>query len=471
MSNELLGKLGDLAKPGIQPVLDAEFRPAALANRAFLSAVRESGQAVPLVIGLERGDGTTSVFKTEVFPTGHPMAELNLPYVERLVKFLLWQKGGWKVTIGGPKEIGEYIRDTYSANGARAFDYEFMGQTVYERTLEVVITDCGNVPAAKELSMPLGRHLDGYRIGFDLGASDRKVAAVVNGESVYSEEVVWEPRDQTDPLYHYDQVMAALKTAASHMPRVDAIGGSSAGVIINNRPMVASLFRGVPRDLFNTKIKNLFIDIGKEWGVPLEVANDGDVTALAGSMSLNDNSVLGVAMGSSEAVGYVNEEGNITGWLNEHAFAPIDYAADAPADEWSKDIGCGVQYLTQQAVFRLAKTVGIELDESQTLAAKLKSVQILLEAGDERARKIWETIGCYAGYAIAHYADFYDIKHMLILGRVTSGSGGNIVLEKANEVLAAEFPELAKKIELHLPDEKTRRVGQAVAAASLAATK
>jgi predicted NBD/HSP70 family sugar kinase len=265
--------------------------------------------------------------------------------------------------------------------------------------------------------------------------------------------------------------MEALKAAASHMPRVDAIGGSSAGVIINNRPMVASLFRGVPRDLFNTKIKNLFIDLGKAWGVPLEVANDGDVTALAGSMSLNDNSVLGVAMGSSEAVGYVNDEGNITGWLNELAFAPIDYRPDAPADEWSGDIGCGVQYLTQQAVFRLAGSVGIELNDSDTLAAKLKSVQALLEAGDERALKVWETIGCYMGYAIAHYADFYPIRHMLILGRVTSGRGGNIVLEKAKEVLKAEFPGLAVSIELHLPDEKTRRVGQAVAAASLPAVQ
>jgi predicted NBD/HSP70 family sugar kinase len=342
-----------------------------------------------------------------------------------------------------------------------------MGETIYEHKFEVVITDADKVPAAKETSVPLGRHLEGCRIGFDLGASDRKVAAVIDGESVYSEEVVWEPRDQTDPQYHYDQIEAAFKSAASHMPRVDAIGGSSAGVIINNRPMVASLFRGVPRDLFETRIKNLFMDLGKAWGVPLEVANDGDVTALAGSMSLNDNSVLGVAMGSSEAVGYVNEEGNITGWLNELAFAPIDYRADAPADEWSKDIGCGVQYLTQQAVFRLAAKVGIELNESDTLADKLKTVQKLLEAGDETAHKIWETIGCYMGYAIAHYADFYPIRHMLILGRVTSGKGGNIVLDKAREVLKIEFPELAGKIELHLPDEKTRRVGQAVAAASL----
>jgi predicted NBD/HSP70 family sugar kinase len=216
-------------------------------------------------------------------------------------------------------------------------------------------------------------------------------------------------------------------------------------------------------------VKSIFLDLAKEFGVPFQVANDGDVTALAGSMSLEDNAVLGIAMGSSEAAGYVNDRGNITGWLNELAFAPIDYAPGAPADEWSGDIGCGVQYLTQQAVFRLARQVGIALDESLAAADQLKSVQKLLEGGDANARKIWETIGCYAGYAIAHYADFYDIRHLLLLGRVTSGSGGAIIMEKARAVFAAEFPELAAKIEFHLPDEKTRRVGQAVAAASLPA--
>ncbi|MHB0912314.1 MAG: ROK family protein [Armatimonadota bacterium] len=468
MNADLTGKQAELAKPVVVPPLDSRFAPAVLANRAYRAAVSEVG-GVPLVIGLTRADGTTSRYETEVFPAGHPMSALNLPYVERLVKFLLWQKGGWKVTIGGPSAIGEYIRDAYSSNGTRAFDYRFMGETVSERPFEVAITSAEDVPAAKETSVPLGRHLAGCRIGFDLGASDRKVAAVVDGESIFSEEVVWDPRNQTDPQYHYNEINAALKKAAEHMPRVDAIGGSSAGVIMNNRPMVASLFRGVPKNLFDSKVKNVFRDLAKEWGVPFDVANDGDVTALAGAMSLNDDCVLGVAMGSSEAVGYVDMDGNITGWLNELAFAPIDYSPSAPADEWSGDIGCGVQYLTQQAVFRLAASQGIALD-ADTLAGKLKIAQGLLAEGDARAVAIWETIGCYMGYAIAHYADFYQIKHMLVLGRVTSGDGGPIVLRKAGEVLAAEFPELAG-IELHLPDEKTRRVGQAVAAASLPEVK
>ena len=475
MTNELLGKLADLARPRVQPILDGTFRPAALANRAFRQAVENShpiqtsGQAVPLVIGLQRPDGTTSVYETQVFDAAHPQADLNLPYAERLVKFILWQKGGFRVIIGGPEAIGNHIREVYSAQGARAFDEDCMGPITYERPFEVVVTTPDQVPPARETSVSLGRHLEGNRIGFDLGASDRKVAAVVEGESIFTEEVVWEPRDQEDPSYHYSEINASLKAAAAKMPRVDAIGGSSAGLIINSRPMIASLFRGVPRDVFNAKVKSIFLDLAAEWGVPFEVANDGDVTALAGSMSLNDNAVLGIAMGSSEAAGYVDEEGNITGWINELAFAPIDYNPEAPADEWSGDTGCGVQYLCQQGVFRLARQMGIALDQSLPLADQLKQVQKLLEAGDETARKIWETIGVYAGYAIGHYADFYTIRHVLLLGRVTSGRGGPIMIEKIKAVFAADFPELAKQLEVHLPDEKTRRVGQAVAAASLPA--
>jgi predicted NBD/HSP70 family sugar kinase len=467
MVYEHLGQLGDAARPRVPPPLDEGFRPAALANRAYRAPREGEGPPEPLVIGLERGDGTTSRCETEVYPSGHVRAVLNLPYVERIVKFLLWQKGGCRVTIGGPREIGEYIGRMYSSKGPRAFDYEFMGVTVYERPFEVVVTDADEVPPAREASVPIGRHLDGCRIGFDLGASDRKVAAVVDGESIFSEEVVWDPRSQSDPRYHFDEIMAGLRSAAEKMPRVDAIGGSSAGVIINNRPMIASLFRGVPKELFDARVKPIFLEIGKAWGVPLEVANDGDVTALAGAMSLDDSGVLGVAMGSSEAAGYVNSEGNITGWLNELAFAPFDYNPNAPCDEWSGDIGCGAQYLTQEAVFRLARRAGIALDGSAPAADRLKSVQDLLVSGDERARRIWETIGVYMGYAIAHYGDFYDIRHMLILGRVTSGTGGPIILEKAKEVLSAEFPELMGSMKLHLPDEKTRRIGQAVAAASL----
>jgi predicted NBD/HSP70 family sugar kinase len=283
---------------------------------------------------------------------------------------------------------------------------------------------------------------------------------------VYSEEVIWEPRKQTDPEYHYREIMTALQTAASKMPRLDAIGGSSAGIYIDNRPMVASLFRGIPKERFD-EIRNLFLRIQQELNVPLDVINDGDVTALAGSMSIEDNGILGIALGSSEAAGYVNLKGHIMGWLNELAFAPIDYSPTAPQDEWSGDRGVGALYFSQQCVFRLASKAGIQLPSNLTDAEKLVFVQKQLEAGHEGALKIWQSMGTYLGYGIAHYADFYEIKHVLILGRCTSGRGGDMLLEGARQVFQAEFPDLLNRIALHLPDEKIRRVGQSVAAASL----
>lgn len=457
-----------LVEPRLLPQLDEGFRPAALANRAFRKEVEDSGVGVPLVLGLERPDGSVSRYETRVFPEGHPRADANLMYAERIFKFLLWQRGGWKVYVGGPNSIGDYIRKCYSPGGVREFDYHFMGEDVYEKRFTVVSCDPSEVPAERESGKPLGRHLEGCRIGFDLGASDRKVSAVVDGEVVFSEEVVWEPRIQSDLEYHYREIMAALKKAASKMPRVDAIGGSAAGVYINNRVRIASLFRGVPKNRYH-EVRNLFLRIRDEIGVPLEIVNDGDVTALAGSMSLEDNGVLGIALGSSEASGYVTMEGNITGWLNELAFAPVDYNPEAPVDEWSGDRGCGALYFSQQCVFRLAPKVGIRLPADATDAEKLKYVQEKLEAGHEGATKIWQSIGYYMGYTIVHYAGFYELKHVLILGRCTSGKGGQLILDGANEVLKAEFPQLAARINIQLPDEKSRRVGQSIAAASLPA--
>ena len=455
-----------LVIPNVVPPLDSDFRPAILANRAYRAEVSESGVGVPLLLGLERCDGYISQYQLEVFPEDHPRADANFHYVERIIKFLIWQKGGWKIYVGGPRSIADYIRECYSQGGKREFDYQLMEKDVYEEKFTVVNCDVDEVPPEMESGEPLGRHLEGCRIGFDLGASDRKSSAVIDGEAVYSEEVIWDPKVQIDPEYHYREIMKSLQAAAAKMPRLDAIGGSAAGIYIDNQVRIASLFRGVPAERYG-EVRRLFLHIRDEMGVPLEIANDGDVTALAGSMSLGENGVLGIAMGSSEAGGYVNLEGNITGWLNELAFAPVDYNPTAPKDEWSGDRGVGSLYFSQQCVFRLAPKVGIQIPQQLSKAEQLQYVQGKLESGEEGAIKIWQTIGCYLGYGIAHYADFYDLRHVLILGRCTSGSGGKYILESARKVLKAEFPEIASSVNIQLPDEKSRRVGQAIAAASL----
>ncbi len=447
--------------------LEPEFMPMVKVINDFKENVAKA-ESQPVVISVERNGGLMAQYRLDVYKdnTGHD--EVNYEIVERIIKTLLWAKGGYKVYVAGSKNIYDKIAADYKIGGAREFDFNFMSR-VYEKDFEVVyVESVASAPKENDASSPVGRHLDGCRIGFDAGGSDRKVSAVVDGETVYSEEVVWFPKLQSDPKYHYEGILNAMKTAASHMPRVDAIGVSSAGVYIDNKIMVASLFLKVSDDDFEKYVKNMYLDVAKEIGdVPVEVANDGDVTALAGAMSLEDNNVLGVAMGTSEAAGYVDKDGNITGWLNELAFVPVDFNKGAMVDEWSGDYGCGVKYFSQDAVIKLAPKAGIELDGSLSPAEKLKVVQGLMENDDERAADIYDTIGTYFGYTIAYYSMFYDIKHVLIMGRVTSGKGGTILLNKANEVLKEEFPELYSKIELHIPDEKARRVGQSVAAASL----
>ena len=455
-----------LLNPQFRPVLDPDFQPASLWNRAYRALVSQSGGGVPLAIALERADGAVSVFRTAVLPD-HDETQR---YVERLLKFLLWQKGGCHITIAGDAKLVPYLRGVYAPGGARAFDYEFMGERVYGKPLTFLRAPYEGAPSEREAAAPLGRHLDGCRIGFDLGASDRKCAAVIDGKVVFSEEVGWQPSVQSDPQYHFDGIHDSLRRAAAHLPRVDAIGGSAAGVYVNNEVRVGSLYRGVPGELFDARVRRLFFELQAKWGgVPFEVVNDGEVTALAGSMALRDNAVLGIAMGSSLAAGYVTPQGNITPWLNELAFVPVDYRPGAPADEWSGDRGVGVQYFSQQAVGRLLAQAGIGLPADMPLPAKLEQVQALMAAGDERAHKIYQTIGVYFGYTIATYSDFYDFRNLLVLGRVLTGEGGDLILSTAMEVLRAEFPEIAEHVRYHIPGEQEKRHGQAIAAASLPA--
>ena len=443
-----------------KPVLDPDFMPLLRFNQEF-----EKNATKPVSIAVERANGEMATCHTKIYETAD-MADANNYYIDRMVKNLLWLKGGFRIYVAGDKAIYDYLAAAYSAEGSRAFDFDFMAG-VYEHAFEVVF--CDEVPEAKDAPKAMGGNLAGCRIGFDAGGSDRKVSAVIDGETVFSEEVVWYPKITADPEYHYDGIVSAFKTAASHMPRVDAVGISSAGIFINDRTMVASLFNSVPKDLFEEKVKDIYIRAVKDTfgDVPYVVANHGDVSALAGTLSLKDNNVLGLAMGTSEAVGYVDEEGRITGWLNELAFAPVDANPNAMVDEWSGDIGCGVKYFSQDAVIKLAPAAGIELDESLAPAQKLKVVQKLMEEGDKRAADIYQSIGVYLGHSLAYYYQTYEFRYVLLLGRVMSGKGGDLLMETCQQVLNDEYPEIAATFQLTLPDEYFRRVGQSMAVASL----
>ena len=419
-----------------KPALDESFIPFGVWARAYLE-----GADRPFRVALERENGKVAVFSS--FLRGAEYAEANLRYMERYVKFLLWSVGAWKITVCGCEETAKKLREIYRVGGERDFDAKFEFD-VFERPFELVICEEKDFPAVNEEAKSIGGHLEGCRIGFDAGGSDRKVSAVIDGVSVYSEEVVWFPKQAADPTYQYNGIVEAFRAAASKMPRVDAIGVSSAGVFVGNSPMVSSLFIKIPRAR-REEVKSVYDRAAKEIGdVPIVVA-----------------------MGTSEAAGYVTPDGKILGWFNELAFAPVDLQPDAPQDEWSTDCGVGCKYFSQDAVIRLAPRVGIELDESASLADKLKAVQKLAEEGHEGARRIFVTIGCYLAHTLLLYSSFYDLRYLLVLGRVASGVGGDLLIDECKRVLREEYPELAEKITVMRPDEKARRVGQSIAAASL----
>lgn len=442
------------------PQLDPDFIPFGVWADAYLQGAKQ-----PIAIAVEREKGNISVRNTYIHGT-QEMQAADYRYVERYVKFLLWSIGGFRVYVCGCSDLAKKLQAAYSVNGERAFDYDFF-QKLYERELEIIDLPLDKCPESNEAPRPIGGHTNGCRIGFDAGGSDRKVSAVIDGEVVYSEEVVWLPKVNPDPNYQYEGILDSFRTAASKMPRVDGIGVSSAGVFIGNAPMISSIFYCVPRERWD-EVKTVFDRAAAAIGnVPIVVANDGDVSALAGAMGMDCGSIMGLSMGTSEAVGYVDKDKNVLGWISELAFAPVDLNEDAMQDEWSTDFGVGCKYFSQDAVIKLAPRAGIALDESLTPAEKLKVVQALMEQDDPRAQKVFRDIGVYLAYAVQQYSQYYDIQRLMILGRVMSGKGGDTILSTCQQVLADEFPELNEYVQVMLPDEKTRRVGQSVAAASL----
>jgi hypothetical protein len=441
-----------------KPELDPDFFPLYKFQKAFLSSASK-----PFSFALERNDKQIAVVHTKIH-CDMEHAEADRFYIERLVKILMWQKGGFRLYVKGDDSICQMLKDAYSENGTRSFDAKIMAE-MYQHDFEVIKTN--ELPEEYEISKSIGRHFDGCRIGFDAGGSDYKVSAVIDGEVVHSKETVWHPKENSDPEYHFRGIVSAFKEAAEYLPHIDSIGISSAGIIANNYLLMAQLFQKVSKEDFDRKGRDIYIRAVKEIGesIPFEVANDGDVTALTGSISLERNNLLGIAMGTSVAGGFVDKEGNIAGWLNEIAFLPVDGSPKAAVDVWSGDLGVAVHYFCQEAVIKLAKVAGIPLDDFETPAQKLSAVQKLLEEKSSDAAAIFRSIGSYLGHTAPLYNEIYGADAILLLGRVMSGEGGNLILETANKVLAEEYQDI--HMDLILPDEKTRRMGQSVIAASL----
>lgn len=452
----------------IQPILDPTFEPFIAFLELFELEVKQSQNPIPFSLAILNHQHCVS--RTDGFLFTN-QKERNFVYIERLIKTALWLKGGVKVLFAGPEDLAKKLADYYQNHPLGQFDHAFM-EKLFERDFEFQCVPISQIPTEMRQQIKIGGHLDGARIGFDAGGSDRKVAALLDGQVLYSEEVIWHPKLQSDPEYHIQHIKEAFQTAASHLPRIDAIGVSAAGVYIDNQVMAASLFIKVEEPLFQTKVKPLFLNLAKAMGdVPIVVANDGDVSALAGAMECKRNNLLGLAFGTSEAAGYIDPDGYITGWLNELAFVPVAINRDAPVDEWSQDRGCGSSYFSQDAVIRLAPKAGIEFEPTLSPAQKLKVVQSYLEKAHPGAIQIYQTIGVYLAYGLLLYRRFYHMDVVMLLGRVVSGQGGDIVIQTAKDTLAQIDPLFYQSLTIYLPNEEKRRVGQAIAAASLPTRK
>lgn len=440
------------------PALDPGYIPPLLWHRAFLT-----GASRPLGLAVEREGGSVTVVRT-LLRTDADSGRANRFFAERLAKTLLWTAGGFRLFVSGDRETFGQLADAYRPGGARAFDADFMAG-VYGRPFEVV--RCGELPQARTAPVRLGGHYEGCRIGFDAGGSVRKVCAVIDGETVFTAETPWDPKNAGDPDYHREGISASLRAAAAHLPRVDAVGVSSAGIFVENSARVSSLFLGVPAPLFAARGRDVYLRAAAALGdVPLAVCNDGDVSALAGAAALGGG-VLGLSLGTSEGAGFVDAAGRLTGRLSELAFVPADYSEAGERDPWSGDTGTGVGYLSQDGAVKLAARAGLDLSGLRTPQEKFARLRGLLDAGSAAAAGVFRDLGVYLGHALAWYREFYDFRHALLLGGVLSGPGGALAVREARRVLAEDYPEEAALFDLRLPDENTRRVGQAFAAAGL----
>lgn len=440
-------------------MLDKNYYPMYQFKLDFEKECKEAGSQ-KFEIALKRGEKEVAYKSLKILPSER--IRENVRYIERVVKTMIWAYGGYHLYLKGDKGVIDAIAKIYSKKGERKFDVNFMSD-VFQAPF-VVENVKGRMPKEDRKPKLVGGNTKGRRIGFDAGGSDRKVTACIDGKVVFEKEVVWHPKLNEDPKYHKAGILDSINMGLEALGgKVDAIGVSSAGIVIDDELRVASLFIKVPKSMWKTHVFRIYKDLEEHYGVPVNVSNDGDVAALAGAEFLKSGKVLGLALGTSEAAGYIDKDMHIVGYLNELAFVPVDANRFAIEDEWSKDIGVGCKYHSQDAVIKLAPEAGIQIDEKLSLAEKLKVVQVLANQKDKRALSIFDRLGDYLAYSIMWYKEFYDIEKVVLYGRVVSGTGGDTLMAKAQNLLDS----FKAGVKLVLPDEMTRRLGQSYTAAML----
>lgn len=476
-----------LTRPGVPAPLDPNFCPFILSKKKYLRHIADTrtfGAVSNLNIAIERPGGCCGHDQLPVFAPDHEGFDASLFLAGEVIRYMLWQRGGHKLLLNGPQVICDKLKAAYSVGGKYEFEALTMPKVCGHPWSVEIVYSLAYLPPPKEEPVVCGKKADGCRIAFDLGKSDVKTVAVKDGEVLSSLETEWDVTN-ADPQYHYDLIVKAMKETAEALPdKVIAIGGSATGTVsADSEATWCDCFPNVPPDVYQEKVVPIFKNIAQNEfaGVPVKVINDGEVTAVAGGQMIGEGNLFGISLGSSEGSGYVDENGALTGWINENAYNPFDFNPDAPGNPWSPHRGDASMYLGQRAATRLAKLGGIDLPEEMMPshpnmnvtnhaphAQCLKKIQAAMKdpSKEPQAQKIYQTIGVYLGYAIAQYSEYLPIKNVMILGRVSSGHGGEIMMDWAKKVLVEEFPEFAH-IKFHTPSEHMKRVGQCVAAAAL----
>jgi len=475
-----------LVHPKVPAPLDPNFAPLALAKRNYLKAVE--GSDAFLEWALPRADGVGR-YKFPVFKEDHEDLDASIYLAGVLIQEMMWQRSASELLLSGPATICEALQAAYSKGGAYEFETLQMPKVcgTPDKVFETKIVPIENLPAATDTPQECGTIPNGCRLAFDLGKSDVKTVAVKDGEVLYSKETEWDVTN-TNPDYHFKVITDALKVARKALPngRVDAVGGSATGTIGgNNEATWCDIFPNVSQDDYQAKVVDIFQRIRKEVAgdVPLKVINDGEVTALAAYQKIGKGNILGISMGSSEGAGYANAGGNLIGWINELCYIKLDLNPEAPTDPWTKGNHTGLShmYLGQRGATKLAAKGGVKVPENYVYphadmctikhedhAQCLKLIQKAMADPEQETtvQQIYQTVGVYLGYALAQYSEFYAIDHVMILGRVSKGKGGDLMLDIAKQVLAEEFPEY-QHIQFHTADDHFKAVGQCIAAAAL----
>lgn len=480
-----------VVEPAIKAPLDPGFAPVVLAKKKYREAAQ--GCADSVAWALVRADGCARG-ELKVFPEDSKYYQASVILAGVMIQESIWRCGASSLILKGPAGICEALKAAYSPGGTYAFEVDVMPKAFGhpDKPFEVTIVGRApfghlDLPEGKDTPQVCGKSAAGCRLAFDLGKSDIKTVAVKDGKVLDSMETEWDVTNP-DPDYHFEAIVTALKgtigrAKAQGFGDIQAVGGSATGTVsANNEATWCDIFPNVPPDVYKEKVVDIFKRIVKEVAgdVPLKVINDGEVTALAAVQKIQKGNVMGISMGSSEGGGYANADGDLMGWINELCYMKLDMNPRAPTDPWTKGAHKGIShmYLGQRGATKNAYKI-CDVPENykyphpdmctikhEDHAQCLKLIQAAMKSDPDNASDLYRTCGVYLGYALAQYQEYYTIEHVMILGRVSKGDGGDLMLKTASEVLEAEFPDLPK-ITFHTADDHFKAVGQCIAAAAL----